>query len=43
MVTAELMPWAWRPFTWSSIKATRGEITMVRAPVLSYRDRAGTW
>ena len=35
MVTHEPMPRASRPLTWSAMRATSGEITTVRAPVLS--------
>ena len=34
-VTQEPMPRASRPAAWSAISATSGEITTVRAPVLS--------
>ena len=42
-VTQLPIPRASSPATWSDISATNGEITTVSAPVLSYRDRAGTW
>ena len=42
-VTQLLMPCFSRLATWSAISATRGEMTTVRLPVLSYRDSAGTW
>ena len=41
-VTQELMPRCSRLATWSAIRATRGDMTTVTAPVLSYRERAGT-
>ena len=42
-VTQVLIPRFSRLATWSAISATRGEMTTVRLPVLSYRERAGTW
>ena len=40
-VTQEPMLWAFSHATWSAMRATRGEITIVKVPVLSQRDRAG--
>ena len=40
-VTQEPMLWAFSHATWSAMRATRVEIIIVKAPVLSRRDRTG--